>query len=200
MQQELPEHLKGEVLDLSSMASDDKLAKARQLAVEFVLLDRQIESSKQALKELEARKLEIASKELPEFFDSINTDLVGVPEAGVDVKVGPYYKANIAADWEPERRERGFKWLDDHGHSDVIGITVTMKFLRGEADMAKMLVEYLRRSPWGNTHPPSVEMGTPWNTLTALVRELVESGQPVDLEALGATVGRMAKIVKRKGK
>lgn len=194
----IPEFLRKETIDMSSMTSDDKLVRARELAEEYVALDKLVERTEAELKELKEKRLELQQKTLPEFFDSIGTDKVGVPHANADVIVKPYYKANISADWPPEQREKAFSYLESIDCGDIIGVTVSVKFLRGELEEAKELAEMIRKSKFGNTHPPVMEMGTPWNTLTSLVKKRSEQGQPTDLEVIGAVVGRIAKIVPRK--
>jgi hypothetical protein len=198
MNEEIPEFLRNETIDMSSMTSDDKLQTAQRLAAAFVELDKEIDDTEARLKELKQRKLQIAQKELPEFLDGIGLDKVGVAAANCDVVVKPYYKANISADWPAEQKEKAFSYLESIDCGDIIGVTVSVKFLRGELELAKELADMIRSSKFGNTHAPSMEMGTPWNTLTSTVKHLVESGKSVDLETLGATVGRIAKIVMRK--
>jgi hypothetical protein len=199
MTEDIPEHIRSETTDMSSFASDDKLMQGKKLAVEYANICATIDRLKQMIEEKTERKLELERREIPEFFDNVlRTDKIGVPEAGVDVVVGPYYMANIKADWPEDQRQRGFDWLAKNGHEDVIAVVVSVKFRRGEFDDAKALEQLIRSSPIGNTHSPVLEMGVPWNTLTSLVREQVEKGETVDLEALGATVGRTAKIKKRK--
>lgn len=197
--QHIPEHLRTEKLDMSSFASDDNLQKAKTMALEYAELEKKIKDTEAELESWKARRQELARKEIPEFFDNVvKTDRIGVPEAGVDVKVVPYYHANIKSDWPEDQRLKAFNYLEQSGHGDVVAVVVSVKFRRGELPLARELEQLIKSSKTGNSHPPSLEMGVPWNTLTALVREQVENGESVDLDVLGATVGRTAKIEKRK--
>lgn len=199
MTEEIPAHLLEEQVDMSSFASDDDLSRGKKLAEEFVRVDGQIKQLEALLEQRKARMLELARKEIPEFFDNVlKSDLIGVPETGVDVKVVPYYHSNIRADWPTDQRERAFEWLEREGHGDIIAVTVSCRFRRGEMRDARELEKLIRDSRFGNTNPPTLEMGVPWNTLTALVKEQIESGHAVPLDTLGATVARTAKIVKRR--
>jgi len=184
---------------MSSFASDDNLQKAKSMALEYAELEKKIKDTELEVGVWKARRLELARKEIPEFFDNVvKTDRIGVPEAGVDVQVVPYYHANIQSEWPEDQRERAFDYLEESGHGDVIAVTVSVKFRRGEIELANELEELIASSRIGNSHPPIKECGVPWNTLTALVREQIESGNSIDLDIIGGTVGRTAKIVKRK--
>lgn len=199
--EDLPEHLRREAPDLSSMAPDEKLARGRELAEKLVTTDTTIDELEARLDGLKAERMELVMRTIPDFFDTLNTDKIGVPGADADVVVEPYYKANIAADWEPVRREAGFSWLEEAGHGDVIAVNVSVAFRRGEIEQARELQELIRTQFAGaNSHEVSLSMGVPWGTLTALVKELIESGEEVPLEKLGATVGRIAKIKRRRKK
>ena len=80
-----------------------------------------------------------------------------------------------------------------------ISVLVSLDFQRGEKALADELEDLIRTKFSGaNSHPIKVAMGVPWTTLTALVKEQVEQGEPVPLDTLGATVGQVAKITKRK--
>jgi len=184
---------------MSSFVSDDNLLKAQTMALELANLKQEIENTEYHLKEMKSRLNTLAMREIPQFFDDVaKTDLVGVPQAGVNVRIVPYFHANIKSDWPEEQRDRAFNYLETEGYGSIVSVVVSVSFQRGELDKARALELMLRRSNLGNTNPPKLEMGVPWNTLTALVKEQVTAGNSIDLEILGATVGRMAKIEKRK--
>lgn len=181
------------------MASDDKLASARELAMQYVSLSDEIEAAEARLAELKAEKMELQHRIIPDFFGQIHIDNLGLPEASVDVVIKPFYKANIAADWEPDRRKAAFDWLEANGAGSLVATTVSWSFQRGELHLAQQLVDLVRREFGGaNSHPVTLAMGVPWGTLTAYVKERTEAGQALPLEVLGATVGQAAKIVKRR--
>jgi hypothetical protein len=60
------------------------------------------------------------------------------------VKAENYYKANIAAEWEPQRRAEAFGWLDANGHGDLIRTDVTLSFAREDRAFATQLVNWLK--------------------------------------------------------
>lgn len=195
---QIPEHILQEQASIR-VASDEELRRAQALAKEFVGLGLSIEDLEKQVKNLKTRKNQIESREIPDLFSEIGIDVIGLPDDQCDVVVRPYCKANIAANWEEERREAAFCWLDENGHGDVISVTISVDFKRGEKALADELQDLIRSKFSGaNSHPVKVEMGVPWGTLTALVKEQIEQGETVPLETLGATVGQVAKITKRK--
>lgn len=199
MSDAIPDFMKDDKVDMSSFASDDNLIKGRQLAEQFAKLDQEIADLEAALEAKKKERLELQRRTIPDFFDRVlKTDRIGLPESNVDVTVVPYYHANIAADWEEERRTKAFDYLEKSGHGDLISGVMEIKFRRGELKEIRQLMDFIRNSPFGNTYTPTTSMGIPWNTLTAFVREQMENSKPLNLEVLGATVARQAKIVKRK--
>ena len=194
----IPEHILNEQ-DTIKVASDEDLKRAQKLAKEFVEIGLNMEELEKQLKVLKERKSQIESREIPDLFGEIGVDVIGLPDDNCDVIVKPYYKANIPASWDPDRREQAFRWLDENGHGDVISVTVSVDFQRGEKALADELVNLIRTKFSGaNSHQVKTVMGVPWTTLTALVKEQVEQGEAIPLDTLGATVGQVAKITKRK--
>lgn len=201
MEQEVPDHLKNETIDMSSFSSDDNLKKGRKLAFEYAALEASIKNAEADIEKWKVRRLELQRKELPEFFDNVlHVDNMGLPEAGVDVKIVPFFHANIKSEWDEVRREAGFDYLEKEDYGEIIAVVLSVKFPRGDFDQAKELAELIRQSRFGNMYDVKLEKSVPWNTLTSVVKEMVENGEKVNLEVLGATVGRTAKIVKRKAK
>jgi hypothetical protein len=194
----VPDHIRADKIDLSSLASDEGLATARRLAAEFCALNERIEETEEYLGTLKERRLELQHREIPDFFASIGVDKIGVPDAKADVVTGPYYKANIAADWPADRREAAFGWLEANGHSSLVNVVVSVSFRRGEHGEAQQLAELIRTTfPGANEHPVKLESSVPWGTLTAFVKEQTEAGESLPLDILGATVGQVAKIKRR---
>ena len=163
-------------------------------------LEINIKSMEEHLAARKARHLLIREKELVDLMDAAGMDKAGLPPAGnmpgMDVEIVDYYHANIATDWEPERRAKAFAWINKY-HPGMLRNTVTVSFGKGSEKQQKALAAALKkmRIPFTN------DFGVPWNTLTAFVREQIEEHRRrPPLELLGATVGRVAKIKKQKEK
>lgn len=192
--------------DTSDIVSKDKLDQAKKLGLEFFQLEEEIEDLEAQLSDKKAKKLELQHKTLPTLFGDAQIDIIGLPDQNVDIKIKPYYKASISAEWPPEQIEEGFRVLEDLDGDDIIRATLSILFLKEEYDVAKELEEFIRTQwPKANAHPIRIEKSVPWMTLTKFVKEYSEdeSTDPLteeQLKALGATVGRIAKIEKRKEK
>lgn len=165
--------------------------------------------------ELKARKValyELKMKRLPDLMTELKQDKIGLPgvgEFGADIESKPYYHANISNEWEPERVEAAFDYLDEIGAGDLIKNVVVMQFSRGEHERAKVFVRAVGAFMTamadmglelpGDLPEPVVRMSVPWNTLTAFVREQTVAGTILDLDKLGAEVGTQAIVTFRKG-
>lgn len=200
---QIPDFMREEApVDLSSMASDEKIGTVQRAAQRLVDLEAAIKKMEsETLPEMKRQRTELAQKTLPSLFESVGTDRIGVPSADVDVVVEPYYFANIKADWPEEQRQAAFDHLErDLELGNIVSVTLTMVFTRGDIEKARECQQMLLQSKFGNSNPPRFDMGVPWNTLTAALKEVAQRrpAPKIDLEKLGATIGETAKIKKRK--
>lgn len=115
-----------------------------------------------------------------------------------ELRLKPYYHANIDVGWEPDRKDRAFEWLDREGHGDLVKTIITVELGRGTARIVRAVCAALKKLKVDYT----MNRGVPWNTLTALVKEIVEDkAQPMPpLDVLGATVGDVVTIKPKKEK
>lgn len=175
--------------------------KLTRLGSELYELDVKIDDLEEQLSSSRERRRELTEKLLPDYMTSIGQDRLGLAEHDVDVVLEDYYHANISADWEPERRVAGFDWLEKNDGGDLVKVLVTVAFPRGDLMRARALEQKIVE--WGEESnspipTPEVTMSVAWNTLTAWVRDRISKGAALPLETLGATVGRVAKLKKRK--
>ena len=104
---------------------------------------------------------------------------------------------------------------EPHGRSDIVRNVVEFSFGRGDSAKVGVLLEILDSDGFRDEFArlvhevepnrndlelpqPSIAQSVPWNTLTAFVKEQVEAGTVIDLKKLGATVGQVVKLKKRK--
>lgn len=163
-------------------------------------------------------------KELVDALDSARVPkfTVEMPDGTrVEAKAEPYYKANISAEWEPEKRAEGFAYLDDLGEGDMIKTDLILTFNREDRPLAVLFAAMLREADLmdvlrmlfsdagiepdalppavaGRNEPLSAAVTTkeqvPWNTLTKWLKEEVEKGRTPDLDKIGGEVGRIVKL------
>ena len=187
--------------DAPSTQESDKLTK---LGCELYDTDSLINYLEEELKEAKAHKLKLTMKDLPAYMETIGQDRVGLAVYGVDIVVEDYYHANIAADWDEEKRQKAFRWLEKNGHGDLIKAELTALFPRTLLELARWIRAkiYKLKLPkkFREVVLPEIVIKetVPWNTLTSFVKEQVEKGEKLPLETLGATVGKVAKIKPRR--
>jgi len=164
---------------------------------------RENELEKQRLEE-ELRTVNIAInkilwEELPDLMDTAMVPAVTIAADGnkpaYSVKVDDHYKAVLPE----ENRERGLAVIRDSGGGDLIKAEFTIKFGMGESKKIKAFEALLTKSGIVNYDS---KLSVPWNSLTAWFREEYRKKPwlPAAMEAIGATVGRVAKVVKQREK
>lgn len=199
---DLFEDMASEAADLSAVPTEENSARLRRMGLELVTVDRTVGELEDQLKAAKARRIELTMKEMPALMQEIGQDRIGLPDARCDLVLEPYYHANIAKEWEEDRRTAAFDHLEHLGAGDLIKAITTIAAGRGDLDKMRELLDQIRElmQTAGLDAKIGLELTVPWNTLTAFVREQVEAGNVVDLEALGATVGTVVKIKQRKDK
>lgn len=194
-----------EVPAFTDAPDEQESLRLTELGRELYEVDKAIKDAEQLIKEKTQRKLELQTKELPEYMRSIGQDKLGLSEFGVDLVMEPYYHANIKAEWPEDQREAGFSYLEEVGSGDMIKVNVIFAFGRNELQKVKWLMAFMRtlqhylgEQNAENIPDPLITKGVAWNTLTAWLKERVTGGLSVDLEKIGGTVGTIVKIKPRK--
>lgn len=183
---------------LTDNVSEDKLDALRAKGVEYAALDAEINKLEETVKEKKRKLLNISMKEMPDLFDEAGADSIGLPDMGLDLKLKPYYHASIKE--EDPNRQAAYDWLIANGHGELIKTVVSVQFSKDELEQAYWFLEVVNffLKLQGLERVGSIKMGVLWQTLTAFVKEQVEAQVPLPLELLGATIGRVVKIVPRK--
>lgn len=184
--------------DADKPVSEDKLERVRDEIKKLRELEFDNAGMAERTKSNNEKINALKSKTLVDLFDSVGLTKLGIAPDGnlpqYDIELDDYYHANIPV----ENQQRAYKWMQDTGNEDLIKTKFTIEFGLGEdedaADFEKLLVK--------NDAAFSKTQGVPWNTLTAFVKEQYKvKKKPLSakvLGMLGATVGRVAKVVKEK--
>lgn len=212
-----------EVVGFTDAPSADESRSLTEMGRELYGVTSDIANLEAQLEAKKARRKVLTDEELPAYMQKIGQDSVGLPEFGVDLQLENYTHANIAADWEPERRQAAFDWLEEHGHGDLVKTEFTILFPRFMLPAARWLAEHVR------TLRPTIQiaeetiagkgknkvvtkklvdreveipeavvgLGVPWNTLTAWAKGQLKAGEELPLDVLGVTTGQIVKIVER---
>lgn len=173
----------------------DQLAAMQAMVKEARYVEQDITDLEERLKEKKALLNEIILNKLPAMMEEAGVNVVGIPAVGnmpaMEARIRPFYSANIAAGWDVERRDKAFRWLEDHGHGDLIKTKVEVSFPRGNLKTAKALAEQASKKKGAAVNLTET---IPSQTLTAWLREEVERRKTVPgkevLEMLGATIGK----------
>ena len=132
-------------------------------------LEDKIKSADNHLRDLKAQADEIGSKVIPEILAEQGLSSLKLAD-GSAVSVKKEYRCTLPKD--DTRRAQCYKWLRDQGLEDIIKNNVFVTFGKGEDDKAKQLLNLAA----DNGFEPQQKSDVPWNTLTALFKERVESG------------------------
>lgn len=165
------------------------LGKISSLAERYTDLDDEITDAEMRLKILKEQARVIAEKQLPEAMAEVGMAKFTLTD-GSEITVKPYYSAKIS----DEKREECFGWLQDHGHEALIKEEVVLAFNRGEHAKAEEFKAWLDEQSMDY----SGKMGVHPQTLTAFVKEQVESGAEFPLELFNVYIGQIAKIKRSK--
>lgn len=198
-----------DIVSFTDAPSEEESVSLTELGRDLYSTDEQIQTLEKKIEDLKKHRQELVMKKLPDYMSKIKQDRIGLEEFGVDLVLEDYVHANIASDWEPEKRDAAFAWLEESGNGDLLKTTLSLTFPRKAIAAARWaqaaletLVHYLQEAG-AETHElpeQKIEMGVPWNTLTAFCKEQIKAGNPLPLEVLGCTVGKIVKIKERKGK
>lgn len=196
----LEEELAAEAADLKAIPTEAGSARLRKLGLELMDVDRRLEDAEALAKKLAERRNQIMMKDMPALMQEVGQDKIGLPDAGVDLELKPYFHANIAADWEPEKREAAFNYLRDQDAEAIIQSVMSVAAGRGDDEKMQRLIQRVTQMLAELELAANITVGqsVPWNTLTAWLKGQIQTGKIVDLEVLGATVGHTVKIKKRK--
>lgn len=181
------DHLMDTVAATTAMGGLDEVSR---LAFEQIALEDQIENISLTLKELTEKLTLIAQTKLPQAMQAVGINKFTTKD-GFAIEVKPFYSASIKED----NQEACFAWLKASGHDDIIKNEVKTTFGRGEENLAMKVVETLNLMHIPCTNKKSVHP----QTLSAFVREQVESGNPdFPLNTFNVFIGQKAKIKRSK--
>jgi hypothetical protein len=199
-----------DAVNITSMPTDDEARSIGDLARELLFVEGEFSRTEAHLDAIRDRRKVLRHIALPDAFDRVGTDRLGVPDSDppLDIVVVPYYHASIPTDEESPNPEPAFDHLEELGAGDLLRTTVAVSFGRGGVEAARDLLDYISRWNSPEQYTTSLRRGVPWNSLTKWLREYMEDianpseGDKAlpspDLALLNATVGRVAKIQKRK--
>lgn len=182
----------------------DQLAAITAKVRELVDAKHLIENTEARLSELNKQAYALEREQLPELMLNAGVDRLGIPAEGnypaYDLKMDPYYKASISAEWEADKRRAAFEYLESKGAADLIRTEVIISLPREMREKAKELMERINADLDAMEATANIETkeNVHWATLTSWLKETTEAGEDVDLEKIGGQAGSIVKPKPRK--
>lgn len=169
----------------------DKVLKLKDLEDEIL-------NAEESLNKLKEQARILSQVEIPAMMQDMHITKLKLKD-GESVEIKPYYYASLAqgvnesdSDYV-QRKEQAFAWLRNNGLGDVIKNDITVTFGRGEDNKAAQYAVLAR----GQGFEPVQKVGVHSQTLKAVVRERIESGQDMPSDLFKTFAGNQTKITRR---
>lgn len=175
----------------------DKLDKLRTAIAKLRDIDFEREKLSNRSSELGKEIFELKSNTIVALFDEAKVEKITIPAEGnlpaYEMRVGWFYKANLS-NVAPEDLPKSIAYIKKV-EPDLLKTTYEVHFGLNDDKRRKVFEKILKKGRYDY----SENFGVPWNTLTAWLREQIEvKKKSPPLKLLGATVDRMAEIVKQR--
>ena len=151
-------------------------------------LEDEIANAEESINKLKEQARILSQIEIPIMMQEMHITKLKLKD-GESVEVKPFYSASIT----PEDQEKAFEWLRNNGLGDIIKNDITVTFGRGEDNKAAQYAVLAR----GQGFEPVQKVGVHAQTLKAVVRERIESGQDMPSDLFKTFAGNQTKITRR---
>jgi hypothetical protein len=151
-------------------------------------LEDEIANAEESINKLKEQARILSQIEIPIMMQEMHITKLKLKD-GESVEVKPFYSASIT----PENQEKAFEWLRNNGLGDIIKNDITVTFGRGEDNKAAQYAVLAR----GQGFEPVQKVGVHAQTLKAVVRERLESGQEMPSDLFKTFAGNQTKITRR---
>tara|TARA_R110000803_G_scaffold203206_1_gene268653 strand:+ start:1374 stop:1922 length:549 start_codon:yes stop_codon:yes gene_type:complete len=151
-------------------------------------IEDEISNAEESINKLKEQAKVLSQYEIPKMMDEMHITKLKLKD-GESVEVKKIYGGNIPQ----SKQEDAFKWLREHGLGDIIKNDVSVTFGMGEDNKA-MAYAILAK---GQGYEPIQKIGVHNQTLKAVVRERLESGQEMPSDLFNTFEGNQTKITRR---
>ena len=174
---------------VQSVTQADAAKTLSDKVIELKDLEDEIENAEESLSKLKEKARYISQIEVPQMMEEMHITKLKLKD-GESVEIKKIYGASIT----PDNQEQAFTWLRNNGLGDIIKNDVTVTFGRGEDNKAADYAVLAR----GQGFEPVQKIGVHPQTLKAVVRERLESGQEMPSDLFKTYAGNSTKITRRK--
>ena len=157
--------------------------------IELKNLEDEIANAEKSVSKLKEQAKTLSQFEIPAMMEEMHITKLKLKD-GESVEIKKIYGASTPQ----EHQEAAFTWLRNNDLGDIIKNDITVTFGRGEDNKA---AEYASLAQ-GQGYEPVQKIGVHPQTLKAVVRERVESGQNMPTDLFNTFVGNQTKINRRK--
>ena len=174
---------------VQSVTQTDTAKSLSDKVIELKNLEDEIENAEESLSKLKEKAKYISGIEVPQMMEEMHITKLKLKD-GESVEIKKIYGASISPDYQ----DKAFTWLRNNGLGDIIKNDVTVTFGRGEDNKAADYAVLAR----GQGYEPVQKIGVHPQTLKAVVRERLESGQEMPSDLFKTYAGNSTKIIRRK--
>ena len=173
---------------VESVTQADTAKTLSDKVIELKNLEDEIENAEESLSKLKEKAKYISNVIVPQMMEEMHITKLKLKD-GESVEIKKIYGASIT----PDNQEQAFTWLRNNGLGDIIKNDVTVTFGRGEDNKAADYAVLAR----GQGFEPVQKIGVHPQTLKAVVRERLESGQEMPSDLFKTYAGNSTKIIRR---
>ena len=173
---------------VQSITQADAAKSLSDKVIELRNLEDQIKNAEDSVSKLKEKQKTLSQFEIPTMMEEMHITKLKLKD-GESVEIKKIYGASIPVD----RQQEAFTWLRDHDLGDIIKNDITVTFGRGEDNKAS---EYANLAQ-GQGYEPVQKIGVHPQTLKAVVRERLESGQEMPSDIIKTYAGNSTKITRR---
>lgn len=174
--------------DAQTLPNDDRLKRVSELAEKQIALEDEVAAIEEALEAKKKQLFDVANYDLPNAMTEVGIKEFKLVD-GQKVTVKPYYAAKI----DDDNRQSCHNWLEEHGHADIIKHQIGINFGKGESEESAQVISFLKEHGFSYTDKEGVH----YQTLTAFVREMIETGREFPQELFRVHIGQVSKIKRR---
>lgn len=179
----------------SEMEGSRALEQVRELCSELRDAEAEQKRLEDSMNTVKRHAHDLKTRRIPNAMAELNMSEFTFDD-GFGVKISDYVSGTVNSLPDEEAKERAFHLIEQYGGASLIKTDLHLFFDKNEKEKADEVASHLRE----DGYLPSVDVKVNPNSLQAFVRERLRAGDPVDLEALGMSAGRVAKpVYKKKG-
>ena len=174
---------------VQSITQTDAAKSLSEKVIELKNLEDEIKNAEKSVSKLKEQAKTLSQFEIPMMMEEMHITKLKLKD-GESVEIKKIYGASISPDYQ----DKAFTWLRNNGLGDIIKNDVTVTFGRGEDNKAADYAVLAR----GQGYEPVQKIGVHPQTLKAVVRERLESGQELPSDLFKTYAGNSTKITRRK--